>query len=261
VRHEWELDREYSLILGTSVAVKHYLRGEESIYYQDLYHLVKYVAKIVMSWRDFLTLSSRFLPSYPLPPGIPVSAILDSSLAGPQSANAENPIISGTSIIIPARAPSTSSAASFTSIQDARSKTHRLASRPPPLSSIADNTASASTSQTVVSTQNMMADLEKGVPQAEHAKENIEQTLRVSDSDRILNLKETELFPHRDPPKWSMFDILPPWVVNLLTDKGKQLGGKKAALRRSQWGAIVHNIPLEISIYLVRNSSYTALNS
>lgn len=42
-----------NLIEGFAVAVKHYLRGEEGIDYADLYHLVKY------------------LPSYPLPTGIP----------------------------------------------------------------------------------------------------------------------------------------------------------------------------------------------
>ncbi|KZT02826.1 UPF0187-domain-containing protein [Laetiporus sulphureus 93-53] len=49
-----------NLVEGFAVAVKHYLRGEEGVYYEDLFHLVK------------------FLPSYALPPGIP-SAL---SLAG-----------------------------------------------------------------------------------------------------------------------------------------------------------------------------------
>ena len=42
-----------NLLEAFAVAVKHYLRGEDSIYYQDLYHLVK------------------FLPAYALPLGIP----------------------------------------------------------------------------------------------------------------------------------------------------------------------------------------------
>ncbi|CAE7094371.1 unnamed protein product [Rhizoctonia solani] len=42
-----------NLIEAFSVAVKHYLRGEEGIYYEDLYHLVK------------------FLPAYSLPAGMP----------------------------------------------------------------------------------------------------------------------------------------------------------------------------------------------
>jgi putative membrane protein len=42
-----------NLIEAFSVAIKHYLRGEEGIYYEDLYHLVK------------------FLPPYALPAGRP----------------------------------------------------------------------------------------------------------------------------------------------------------------------------------------------
>ena len=42
-----------NLVGAFSVSVKHYLRGEEGIYYEDLYHLVK------------------FLPSYALPAGLP----------------------------------------------------------------------------------------------------------------------------------------------------------------------------------------------
>ena len=42
-----------NLIEAFAVAVKHYLRGEEGVYYVDLYHLVK------------------FLPSYALPAGLP----------------------------------------------------------------------------------------------------------------------------------------------------------------------------------------------
>ncbi|KAJ7910493.1 Bestrophin, RFP-TM, chloride channel-domain-containing protein [Mycena leptocephala] len=47
-----------NLIEAFSVAVKHYLRGEDGIYYQDLYYLVK------------------FLPAYALPAGIPSNADL-----------------------------------------------------------------------------------------------------------------------------------------------------------------------------------------
>lgn len=42
-----------NLLEAFSIAVKHYLRGEDGIYYEDLYHLVK------------------FLPAYALPPTIP----------------------------------------------------------------------------------------------------------------------------------------------------------------------------------------------
>ncbi|TFY78535.1 hypothetical protein EWM64_g5474, partial [Hericium alpestre] len=60
-----------NLLEAFGVAVKHYLRGEEGIYYVDLYHLVK------------------FLPAYSLPAGIPSMVDLASqdlpSSDGPQS--------------------------------------------------------------------------------------------------------------------------------------------------------------------------------
>ena len=45
-----------NLIEAFGVAVKHYLRGEEGVYYEDLYHLVKY------------------LPAYALPAGLHIPA-------------------------------------------------------------------------------------------------------------------------------------------------------------------------------------------
>ncbi|KAG0702548.1 Bestrophin, RFP-TM, chloride channel-domain-containing protein [Suillus ampliporus] len=48
-----------NLLEAYAVAVKHYLRGEDGIFYEDLYHLV------------------RFLPSYALPPSIPSVADLN----------------------------------------------------------------------------------------------------------------------------------------------------------------------------------------
>ncbi|KZV77661.1 UPF0187-domain-containing protein [Peniophora sp. CONT] len=56
-----------NLIEAFSVAVKHYLRGEEGIDYADLYHLVKY------------------LPSYPLPAGMPSQADLHTAPNSPTS--------------------------------------------------------------------------------------------------------------------------------------------------------------------------------
>jgi len=47
-----------NLLEAYAVSIKHYLRGEDGIYYQDLYHLVK------------------FLPEYALPAGIPSEADL-----------------------------------------------------------------------------------------------------------------------------------------------------------------------------------------
>lgn len=62
-----------NLLEAYSVSVKHYLRGEDGIYYQDLYYLVK------------------FLPAYALPPGLPSNIDLsqiDSRTSPPSSPTA-----------------------------------------------------------------------------------------------------------------------------------------------------------------------------
>lgn len=61
-----------NLIEAFGVAVKHYLRGEEGVYYVDLYHLVK------------------FLPSYALPPGMP--SLVDVSSATSDGASTRSPL-------------------------------------------------------------------------------------------------------------------------------------------------------------------------
>jgi len=59
-----------NLIEAFAVAVKHYLRGEEGVYYVDLYHLVK------------------FLPSYALPAGLPSNIDLADAMSA-QSINGD----------------------------------------------------------------------------------------------------------------------------------------------------------------------------
>ena len=61
-----------NLIEAFGVAVKHYLRGEDGVYYVDLYHLVKY------------------LPSYALPPGMP--SLVDVSSATSDGASTRSPL-------------------------------------------------------------------------------------------------------------------------------------------------------------------------
>lgn len=70
-----------NLVEAFSVAIKHYLRGEEGIYYEDLYHLVK------------------FLPGYALPAGLP--SAVDVSEMPKTVLRMEL----GTQVIAPKRAP------------------------------------------------------------------------------------------------------------------------------------------------------------
>ena len=66
--------------------------------------------------------------------------------------------------------------------------------------------------------------------------------------------EEGLLLPARMPPKYGLFDLFPfSLLVRSLDKKGKELQGKKAArLRAKRRGKqFSHNIPLEISFYLV----------
>ncbi|KAL6300331.1 UPF0187-domain-containing protein [Sparassis latifolia] len=61
-----------NLVEAFAVAVKHYLRGEEGLYYVDLYHLVK------------------FLPSYALPAGLPSAVDISETSGSPIPSDSEN---------------------------------------------------------------------------------------------------------------------------------------------------------------------------
>lgn len=74
------------------------------------------------------------------------------------------------------------------------------------------------------------------------------------------------LLPSRNPPRFSIFDIFPfTTLVKPLTKRGFELGGKTAQRARAKLGlgrgiegdVVSHNIPLEITLYLV---SYSALS-
>lgn len=63
------------------------------------------------------------------------------------------------------------------------------------------------------------------------------------------------LLPARNPPPYSFFDLFPfSLLVKFLTHRGKKVKGKKGALLRAklQSQSVTHNLPLEISLYLVR---------
>ena len=88
---------------------------------------------------------------------------------------------------------------------------------------------------------------------------SIESTTKV-DRDKVIlsRADEVYLLPSKLPPKYHYFDIFPlSLLVDLLTDRGKTLKGKKAARLRAKMRnkAISHNLPLEISLYLVKPHS------
>jgi len=75
--------------------------------------------------------------------------------------------------------------------------------------------------------------------------------------ERVVLTKQDESFlmPAHMPPKYGLFDLFPfSLLVNYLSKRGRDVKGKKAARVRAQLKqhAISHNLPLELSLYLVR---------
>lgn len=75
--------------------------------------------------------------------------------------------------------------------------------------------------------------------------------------ERVVLTKQDESFlmPAHMPPKYGLFDLFPfSLLVKFLSQRGRDVKGKKAARVRAQLKqhAISHNLPLELSLYLVR---------
>jgi hypothetical protein len=81
---------------------------------------------------------------------------------------------------------------------------------------------------------------------------------KVSDEKERIVLPrhdESYLMPAYLPPKYSLFDLFPfSLLVQFLTHQGKEVKGKKGARLRAKLRdhAVSHNLPLELSLYLVR---------
>lgn len=79
----------------------------------------------------------------------------------------------------------------------------------------------------------------------------------VYEKERFIlnkNEEESDLLPAYMPPKYSFFDLFPfSLLVKFLTEKGKDVSGKKAAKWRARLRgqAVSQNLPLEISLYIV----------
>lgn len=66
-------------------------------------------------------------------------------------------------------------------------------------------------------------------------------------------MDDSGLLPASNPPKWGVFDVFPlSMFIKTRAKHGKETKGKKAARMRAKMGNNQsHNIPLEISLYLV----------
>lgn len=188
-----------NLVEAFSVAVKHYLRGEEGIYYEDLYHLVK------------------FLPAYSLPAGMPPQAV---------KSRTSTEIADATGI---SSANDTQGRASWSG----SAVTHLPTSNRDQLPASTEKVSNGPTSP--------------GLPRGSTARRSGTHYRRVSGP-----YGQVELAPSSNPPKWGAFDLWPlSMLVKLLTKKGKNVTGKKAAKERAKNTVVSHNIPLEITLYMV----------
>lgn len=228
-----------NLIEAFAVAVKHYLRGEEGIYYEDLYNLVK------------------FLPVYMLPAGRPSVSLQETRIE-------ERP-----------GAVTTEGLAARKPFQESRSddedqdrdatltKSFAHSAHYPPAPTL------KTTSPTPVGTlsRDMSIDIEKANSAqqpdllsptsrsgaAQHSPKAGQMPSRHIHR-RNTSTGTTVLLPARDPPKYALFDVFPfSLFVKMMVKRGKEVKGKKGAKLRARAGNVNHNIPLEITFYI---SSY-----
>lgn len=174
-----------NLVEAFAVAVKHYLRGEEGVYYVDLYHLVK------------------FLPSYALPPGIP-SALDVSDVSSTQSPAARESEQNGR----------LSDIRSLRSIASPRSPV--MAPRSPHLPVPVASPRSPKRRTTFVEglprpSLEAEGDLEEGEERGEK-------------SPKTVMVEEGFLLPALNPPKYHLLDFFPfSLFVKMLAKKGKDV--------------------------------------
>jgi hypothetical protein len=198
-----------NLIDAFGVAVKHYLRGEEGIFYEDLYHTTKY------------------LPSYALPAGMPSKDDLGTELGSPRSMTFRH--------------------------QQAAAMQRRSSAEPPRPSESTNHLPLPATSPGVAGEKSEKVEFLDLPPPPRTS--NGANGRRAKDS---FAEGDGFLLPARIPPRYSYFDLFPfSLLVKFLVKRGKQVKGKKGARLRAriQHQSGTHNLPLEISLYL---SSYIA---
>jgi hypothetical protein len=195
-----------NLVEAFSVSIKHYLRGEDGIYYTDLYHLVK------------------FLPAYSIPAIQAHATQLGLQAIDPleMAMNAPATPISATGQNLPF--PVTTQGRASLAPPDSRQPRS-----PIPAISVTSPTTSLSYTRT---------------PQS--ALQNHE---KLNEEDEIY------LIPAYKPPNWAILELFP---FSLLKGRrwrsAKNATGERAKKIRAKMlnKADQHNIPLEISLYLVR---------
>ncbi|KAI1798289.1 Bestrophin, RFP-TM, chloride channel-domain-containing protein [Ganoderma leucocontextum] len=216
-----------NLIEAFGVAVKHYLRGEEGVYYVDLYHLVK------------------FLPSYALPPGMP--SLVDVTSATSDGASTRSPLRNRGDSSAPYPGDVEYPSDLPMSPPSPKSPTFQHGPLPFPATSPRKVTVQADLPMPRLSSNGRSRIFDE--KQVDKASMN---------SGRLGADPGDFLLPARNAPKYHLLDLFPlSLLVGYLTKRGKEVKGKKAARIRAKLRSrtVTHNLPLEISLYL---SSYIA---
>ena len=182
--------------------------------------------------------ATKYLPTYSLPPGLPSTDNLTSDLQSPKSVSFQEQ----QQVIVQRRS------------HDRRPRSFSVTRHHEPpqrtVSGSAPHLPLPATTPGEVKTKT-------------EKPENLEvpKPPRVSRSDASvhahssLTLGEADLLPARDPPQYSYFDLFPfSLMVKFLTKRGRKVKGKKAANLRAklQHNTSTQNLPLEISLYIVR---------
>ncbi|PPQ98587.1 hypothetical protein CVT26_013770 [Gymnopilus dilepis] len=219
-----------NLLEAFAVAMKHYLRGEDGIYYQDLYYLVK------------------FLPAYALPAGLPSMTDLTSQ-NGDDSAKPEQPPDSPLSNSF--ASPTSATSPQPQSFTTPNGKSISIAPMSPGMHQRNHLTSPNSLlpAPVTVNSPGQRSSFLETIASPRSARKSVEKE-RV-----ILNRHdEAYLMPASLPPKWAIFDFFPfSLLVQYMTSQGKSVKGKRGARVRATLrnSAVGHNLPLELSLYLV----------
>ncbi|KAJ7143744.1 Bestrophin, RFP-TM, chloride channel-domain-containing protein [Mycena epipterygia] len=250
-----------NLLEAFGVAVKHYLRGEDGIYYQDLYYLVK------------------FLPAYALPPGIPSNSNADLNNNGEalspgsrlSDASATRPSLGNPGSFLYQRAPPSTGTMSMSEPHlplPATAPGPTTRDRRPSIVKIQGIPERPSPPPLMISPptrMNSFAENEKGGNRGEPNLRGSRSLRSIrspgpGEPQKIILARADEAFllPGSMPPKYHLFDLFPfSLLVRCLTKRGREVKGKKAARLRAKMlmekngqGSGSHNLPLEISLYL-----------
>lgn len=216
-----------NLIDAFGVAVKHYLRGEEGIYYEDLYH------------------TTKFLPTYALPTGMPSNVDLATELVSPKSMTFRHQ-----QAAVQRRSSVLTRRESFAGAPAVRSAGLT------PVSESAPHLPLPATSPGEAGEKSEKVEF-LDLPPPPRAPDSAASTNERRTKDSLAD-GDGFLLPSRSPPRYSYFDLFPfSLLVKFLTKRGKEVKGKKGARLRAKLRtqSSTHNLPLEISLYM---SSYIA---